>query len=190
MWRCSPGEPTDCGFCFPVCSKTLGKFSFCWVSCAACYWFPGRPSDFCVCYHVYRGAPEMPSNCGIFRGPKKLVISCSVVLCTPDLLGWLRLWYQWPNCSESSISFEMGQYLVSSREADQLTVCPSRKDWEEGIVYSIFYGFLLWNKCTFFYGSWREVYVTPMYKVEYGPIFSYIVQWHDSSVGSPILCRK
>ena len=37
-------------------------------------------------FPVYRGAPGMPSSCGVFRGEDKLEISCSVALCTADLL--------------------------------------------------------------------------------------------------------
>jgi hypothetical protein len=85
----------DCGFCFPVCSRTPGRLSFCWVSCPACHRAPRKSSDCCGCQlpscHVYRRTPGMPLSCGIFRGADKLVISCSVALGAADLLGYLKL---------------------------------------------------------------------------------------------------
>jgi hypothetical protein len=44
----------------------------------------------------------MPSSCAVFRGADKLVISCSVALCTVYLLGCLWLWYlQWSRLASS-----------------------------------------------------------------------------------------
>ena len=56
----------------------------------------------------------MPLNCGFFMGTDKLVISCSVALCTADLLRRFRMWCQLPDCSECSVSPGMAQDMVST----------------------------------------------------------------------------
>jgi hypothetical protein len=53
------------------------------------------------CCPVYRDASVMPSSFGVFWGLDKLVFSCSVALCSTNLLGCFRLWYQFPECSGS-----------------------------------------------------------------------------------------
>ena len=37
MWRCSPGGPTNYGFCFLICRGTPGRLSVCLLSCPACF---------------------------------------------------------------------------------------------------------------------------------------------------------
>ena len=109
--------PTDCGFCFSVCSKTPRRLSVCWVSCPACHRVPGRSTGVCVAHcPVYKGAPGIPSSFGVFREANKLVVSCSVALWAADLLGCLRLWCQLPDSSECSESSGMARGMVSSRE--------------------------------------------------------------------------
>jgi hypothetical protein len=58
----------------------------------------------------------MPSSCGVFQGADKLVISCLVALCAEDLLGYLKLGCQMPNCSECNEFCGMAQDMVSSGE--------------------------------------------------------------------------
>jgi hypothetical protein len=76
----------DCGFCFPVYSKTPQRHSVCQVSCV-----------------VFHRASRRSSNYGV---------CCSVAKCTKELLGYLRLWCQLPNCLECRGSSGMTQDMV------------------------------------------------------------------------------
>jgi hypothetical protein len=74
------GEPFNLLGQLPCMLQSPQEFFELWC------WLPSSP--------VYRGTPGMPSNCIVFRGVHKLVISCSIVLCAADLLGGLWLWCQ------------------------------------------------------------------------------------------------
>jgi hypothetical protein len=69
----------DCGFCLPVCSRTLGRHSVSQVSCPACH---GAPGD--------------------------LQIVVLVILSTVELLGYLRMGYLQRSRLPSSLSPKKG----------------------------------------------------------------------------------
>ena len=116
----------NCGFCFPMCSKTPGSLSVCWVCCPACHGGPGRSLDCGVCYPVTLCSEEL-LRC--------LQAQLSFSLCAVDLLGC-----QLPCLHE--ISWDTSGYVINFPEwisldasrcgvclgADQLALCPSRKD--------------------------------------------------------------
>jgi hypothetical protein len=82
VWICSPVGHTNCDFCFPVCNRTLGIISVCWVSHLACHRASGRCSD-----------------CGVY---------CPVSLCTKEVLRCLRIWYLQGNRLASNLSQQKG----------------------------------------------------------------------------------
>ena len=116
MGSCSPGGACGLWFHFP-CVQQNSRKAFNLLGQLPCMlqspqevfrlwcWLPSCP--------VYRGTPGMPSNCVVFRGVHKLVISCSIVLCAADLLGGLWLWCQRLKWSRSP---GMPQDMVSSGE--------------------------------------------------------------------------
>jgi hypothetical protein len=136
----------DCGFCFPVCSRTLSPEAFSLLG--QLLWIPQSRQDvfrlWCLfpgC-PVYRGGPELPSSCDVFRGADKLAqlpsvqqnvprggISCQTVLSAEDLLGWHRIWCQLL-CLQQILLDGSGYGVVTGEE--QLAVFPSRKDQVEG----------------------------------------------------------
>jgi len=86
MWSCSPGENTDCGFCFPICSQISGSLSVFWVNCPICHRVPEEVFRLC-CWlpscPVFRETPGMPSNCGAVD-----LLGCL-------MMGYQMLWVYW-----------------------------------------------------------------------------------------------
>jgi hypothetical protein len=111
--------PIDCGICFPVCSRTLGRLSacqvVCQVSCPVCHRAPGMSSDCGVCCPVtlcteellgclqpevssgeqtsWWSVAQLPCVQQISWNASGCGVSCLTALSADDLLGWLMIWY-------------------------------------------------------------------------------------------------
>lgn len=110
----------DCGFFLPVCNRTPGRLSVCWVSCPTCcsVWEVFRLWCSWPSYPVCKRTSGMPSSWSVFSRTDKLANSCSVApgcsrspgmpvaLCAKDLLGCFTMWCLQGNKLASSLSWQ------------------------------------------------------------------------------------